>query len=262
MLSEDLEKFITSLVIILLFNMKSLQTIAILISVALCSCGNDSKPTIVYPNVTSNDEKVPTALDTTLFLNGELPIHFKKTDYLLFPIGPIKVSTRGLTKLYSGSASNGDLSFNIGYLSGSSYSGDLDNLKIQHLDSSNFRPITKQNLKIRSLEFLESIQKEAGLNLIVLRITDNDTNNDGELNNDDVESLYLSHISGENFKKLTIDYHELLDWRVLDINRKVYFRTLEDIDKNGEFNKKDKIHHYYVSLENEVFDIVEYFPLD
>ena len=242
--------------------MKSLQTIAILISLALWSCGNESKPTIVYPNEAKNDEKVPTALDTTLFLNGELPIHFKKTDYLLFPIGPIKVSTRGLTKLYSGSASNGDLSFNIGYLSGSSYSGDLDNLKIQHLDSSNFRPITNQKLKIRSLELLESIQKEAGLNIIVMRITDYDTNNDGELNNEDVESLYLSHISGKNFKKLTIDYHELLDWRVLEVNKKVYFRTLEDIDRNGEFNKKDKIHHYYVSLENEAFDIVEYFPLD
>lgn len=242
--------------------MKFLQTITILISLALLSCGSESKPTIVYPNLTNNNEEEPTALDTTLLLNGELPIHFKKTDYLLFPIGPIKVSTRSLTKLYSGSASNGDLSFNMGYLSEYSYSGDFDNLKIQHLDSSNFRPITNQKLKIRSLEFLESIQKEAGLNLIVMRVTDNDTNNDGELNNDDVESLYLSHMSGKKFKKLTVDDQELLDWRVIDVNGRLYFRTLEDIDKNGKFDVQDKIHHYYVVLESPTFDVVEYTPLN
>ncbi|PIQ48141.1 MAG: hypothetical protein COW03_11400 [Cytophagales bacterium CG12_big_fil_rev_8_21_14_0_65_40_12] len=249
-------------ILILPFNMKLLQTIAISVSLVLCSCGNESKPTVVYPDSTNNEQNAQRELDTTLVLNGELPIHFKKTDYLLFPIGTIKSSTRGLTKLYSGSVSNGDFSLSMGYLSEYNYIGNLDNLKIQHLDSLKFRSITNKNLKIRSFKFLESIQKEAGINLLVLNITDIDTNKDGELNDDDVESLYLSHISGRNFKKLTNDYQELLDWRVIEVNRKLYFRTLEDIDRNGEFNKSDKIHHYYASLESEDFEAVEYFPLD
>uniref|UniRef100_UPI0040482318 hypothetical protein n=1 Tax=Roseivirga sp. TaxID=1964215 RepID=UPI0040482318 len=242
--------------------MKLLQTIAISVSLVLCSCGKESKPTVVYPDSTSNEENAQRELDTTLVLNGELPLHFKKTDYLIFPIGAIKSSTRGLTKPYSGSASNGDFSLSMGYLSDYSYVGNLDNLKIQHSDSLNFRSITNKNLKIRSFKFLEVIQKEIGINLLVLNVTDNDTNKDGELNEDDVESLYLSHISGKNFKKLTLDYQELLDWRVIEVNRKLYFRTLEDIDRNGEFNKSDKIHHFYVSLESENFDIIEYSPLD
>ncbi|MFT7033931.1 MAG: hypothetical protein ACJA2S_002440 [Cyclobacteriaceae bacterium] len=95
-----------------------------------------------------------------------------------------------------------------------------------------------------------------------MEVTDKDTNNNGELNDDDVESLYLSNLNGSNFKKLSFGYQELLDWKILTINKRLYFRTIEDIDKNGEFNKKDEIHHFFVVLEKPKFIAVEYDPLE
>ena len=97
--------------------------------------------------------------------------------------------------------------------------------------------------------------------MVVMTVTDRDTNNDGKLTDGDIESLYLSHLNGRKFKKLTFDLQELLDWKILSVNKRLYFRTLEDIDKNGEFNKKDQIHHFYVDLNDPEFEVIEYDPL-
>ncbi|MEM7549174.1 MAG: hypothetical protein AAF363_05860 [Bacteroidota bacterium] len=236
----------------------SLATVLIFIY----SCSSDKKPTVVYPE-DSTDQLAEQQLvkDTTLILTAELPIHFDSTDYLLFPIGPVQVYSRGGNKIYSSSGSSGGKSFSIGYLSGKSFTGNMDNVIIQHLDSSDLRPLTTQTLKIRSFGFLESIRKSTGLELIILNITDRDTNRDGKLTSEDIESLYVSHLSGYNFKKLSTDFQELLDWKIIDANKRLYFRTLEDIDRNGEFNKKDKIHHFYVELENQEFDVIKYDPV-
>jgi len=228
----------------------------------LCSCGSEPRQTLVYPNdSTAQAAEQPLIIDTTLVLTGELPIYFDSTNYLLFPIGALRAYSRGGKKIYFGSGSSGDKSFSIGFLSGKTFTGNLDNIMIQHLDSSNFRPITNEVVKIRSFRFLESIRRQTKQQLVVMTVSDRDTNNDRKLNKDDVESLYIAQLNGQKSKKLSPEFHELLDWKILKINKRLYFRTLEDIDKNGEFNKKDKIHHYFVELENGEFDVVSYDPV-
>ncbi|HCX25072.1 MAG: hypothetical protein CMB80_06450 [Flammeovirgaceae bacterium] len=225
------------------------------------SCRQEPKPTLVYPtDSTSQVEEQVLVKDTTLILTGELPIYFDSTNHLLFPIGPIKLTQRS-SKIYFGSGSSGNSSFSIGYLSGNTFSGDLDNVMIQHLDSSTFRPLFEKEIKIRSFQFLKSIRKLTKQNWIVLSITDRDTNNDGKLDDEDIESLYVSDINGTNKVKLTPEFHELLDWQVLDVNKRLYFRTIEDSDRNGKFDKQDIIHHFYLQLDNLNDGVKEYFPL-
>ncbi|MFZ1806156.1 MAG: hypothetical protein WAU36_02985 [Cyclobacteriaceae bacterium] len=224
----------------------------------LWSCGVDNnKPTVVYTGDSTAQELL---VDSTLIITSELPIHFDFTDYLLFPIGPIQGYGRS-SKIYLGSGSSGDDSFAIGYISGTTYNGQLDNIKIQHVDSTNFKPLTDQKIKLRSFQFLESIRKETGMQLLVIEATDRDTNNDGKLTTDDVESLYMAHLNGTGFRKLTLDNHELLDWRVVTINKRLYFRTVEDVNTDGEFDSDDNVHHYFTNLERE-FEVVEYNPLE
>ena len=240
-----------------------LFNLSICLLLLILSCGSDPKPTVVYPTDSTkveDDQKLVT--DTTLVLAGELPIFFDSTDYLLFPIGPIRVYSRGDSKIYFGSGSSGDKSFAIGYLSGTTFTGNLDNVMLQHLDSVDFRPFTEQKLKMRSFKFLESIRKKTGSQIVLLEVTDRDTNGDGKLTDRDVEALYLSRLDGTSFTKVSIDFHELLDWKVLTVNRRLYFRTLEDTDKNGEFNRKDKIHYYFVKLDQPEFKAIEYNPLN
>tara|TARA_A100000171_G_C2132361_1_gene147604 strand:+ start:1391 stop:2119 length:729 start_codon:yes stop_codon:yes gene_type:complete len=241
-----------------------MKTILVTLSVLLLcwSCDTKPKPAVVYSADTNGQaSEQPPMVDTTLVLIGDLPLHFDSTDYLLFPIGEIRVSNRPGGKLYLGSGSSGDISFTASYFSGSSFTGNLDNVMVQHLDSTNFRPITDKTLKIRNFQFLEATRKKTDQQLVVMTITDRDTNKDGVLNDDDIESLYLASLNGNTFIKLTFELQELLDWKVLNINNRLYFRTLEDIDKNGEFDNKDKVHHFFVDLTHPDFKVVEYNPL-
>lgn len=228
----------------------------------ICSCQSDTKPQVVY---TDESTEVPAkkelSRDTTMILAGELPIHFDSTDYLIFPVGSLAINSRATKRIYQDfSSPSGDL-FSAGYMSGSSYSGNLENIVIQPIDSSNFRSITNQLIQIRSFSFYNSIYQSTGEQLLVMTITDRDTNNDGKLTKEDVESLYVANLGENSFQKLSADLQELLDWDYMPVNNRLYFRTLEDIDKNGEFNNSDKIHHFYVDLKQDYSKAVEFDPL-
>lgn len=231
-------------------------TIFVLVLILL-SCVPDSRTERVYQNDSTSNEL---EIDTTLVFTSELPIHFMHTDYLLFPIGPLQSYGRD-SKLYLGSGSSGGKgSFVIGYLSGFTYSGQLHNIKIQHKDSTQFRSITTQAIRFNNFHFLESIREKSGLQLLVLEATDTDSNHDGKLDTEDIQSLYISNLSGSNFTKLSPDNHELLDWRVVPVNSRLYFRTIEDVNKNGEFDNNDVIHYHYTNLEIN-FETIDYDPL-
>ncbi len=73
-----------------------------------------------------------------------------------------------------------------------------------------------------------------------------------------MEALFVSNINGMDFHKLTPELQELIDWEIIKIQNRLYFRTIEDIDRNGEFNKKDKIHYFFVDFNKEVFRTIEY----
>ncbi|MCF6351926.1 MAG: hypothetical protein L3J06_02845, partial [Cyclobacteriaceae bacterium] len=61
--------------------------------------------------------------------------------------------------------------------------------------------------------------------------------------------------------KLSPNGHQLLDWELVSAANRVYFRTIEDVDRNGTFDKKDTFNHYFVSLKDDAFEAVEIFPL-
>ncbi len=226
------------------------------------SCGTGQKPVLAYPIDGQEDiTDQQLIVDTTLTVTGALPVYFDSTDYLLFPSGPVKISTKGRGNIYTDAANIGDVSFTLGYLNGLAFTGDLDNIMVQQLGTSNFEPLTNKTIKIRRFEFLSSIRKRVGLQLLVMEVTDQDTNRNGRLTDNDIASLYISDLEKQRFVKLTPELHELLDWKVLTINERLYFRTLEDSDKNGVFNKNDKIHHYFLNLKEGQFTPIEYNPL-
>ena len=69
----------------------------------------------------------------------------------------------------------------------------------------------------------------------------------------------MSEISGANFLKLTPNLQELIDWSVVEVNNRLYFRTIEDTNKNGDFDKDDNLHYYFVDLNSDL-TLNEYTP--
>jgi hypothetical protein len=96
---------------------------------------------------------------------------------------------------------------------------------------------------------------------MVYTVADMDTNKDNKLDNNDIKSLYVSDISGKNFTKISVDFQELIDWNVIDSRNRLYFRTVEDTNKNGAFDKEDRLHYFYLDLLAKEWKAEEYRPI-
>lgn len=225
---------------------------------AFCACKEEQEqPKVTYvPENTPVD--VPEKIDSTEIVIADLPIHFDNTKYLIHPIGDVRIY-EGRSKSSYGSSSVSRVSYTISNYNRFEITGYLNNLHFQHLDSLNTVPLTDQKMVIQTATFLNTIALRTKKEFIVYTIADRDTNRDGLIDFNDIKSLYISEISGENFIKLTPDLQELIDWSVVDINNRLYLRTIEDTNKNGDFDKNDNLHYYFVNL-NADLTLNEYTP--
>ncbi len=49
--------------------------------------------------------------------------------------------------------------------------------------------------------------------------------------------------------------------RVSESKNRLYFRTIEDINKDGEFDKEDIVHYKYIDLDTDNMKLIEYNPI-
>ncbi|WP_025124174.1 hypothetical protein [Myroides odoratimimus] len=189
---------------------------------------------------------------------ADLPILMGKSDHLIHPIGEIRV--------YSYSSKSGMSKVNQTSYTVSSYApfeltGYLENLMFQHKDSLQIRPLTDKKVQIQNVSYLNTIAEKTKKNILVYSLFDADTNRDGKVDSNDIKTLYISRGDGTHFKKLSADLHELLDWTVIDSQNRLYFRTIEDINKNGAFDKDDNVNYYYIDLLSKDWEVISYDPL-
>jgi hypothetical protein len=239
--------------------MKKLLVISVFILIVFSGCVNTSRPKLVYPENEQDSlyKKVKVLKDSTYFITAELPIQIDSTSYLIHPIGYTKFNNSKYMSFVSRSRGRGK-----SYMSrdaGSRIDGSFINLKFQHIDSVEMRTLTDKVIRIHSFEHVHF--SHSNRQLLIYEINDIDTNLDTYLNSDDIRALYISEIDGSNFKKLSLDYHEVLEWKIIDATHKLFVKTSEDSNKNGVFDKGDTINYYYVDLWSNSLQIVEYFPL-
>ncbi len=225
----------------------------------IVSCGNEEKPKVIYPE-NGNAETTELKKDSILIEIADIPIHIDSTQYLIHPIGEYEIyGTRG--KSYFGSSNYGSGSFSISNYNRYEITGDLHNLKFQKIDSENLTTLTKQNIRIKSITFLRDIFDNTNKQILVYRILDKDSNRDNKLDDNDINTLYISNIDGTNFTKLTAEFQELIDWKFIEIMSRLYFRSIEDTNKNGVFDKEDKVHYQYVDFNLDKLKVTEYQPI-
>ena len=88
-----------------------------------------------------------------------------------------------------------------------------------------------------------------------------DTNKDGKLDGSDIKSLYLSTISGQKFTKISANFEELIDWKVIESKGLLYFRTIQDTNKNGAFDAEDNLQYHMVNLLDKDWKVISYKPI-
>jgi hypothetical protein len=226
------------------------------ITFAACN-SEDEQPKVTYvPENTP--ENIPEKIDSTEIVIADLPIHFDNTKYLIHPVGDVRIY-EGRSKSSYGSSSVSRVSYSISNYNRFEITGYLHNLYFQHLDSLATKPLTNQKMIIQTATYLNTIAELVNKDFIVYTIADKDTNRDGIIDFNDIKALYMSEVSGTNFMKLTPDLQELIDWSIVEIKNRLYFRTIEDTNKNGDFDKNDNLHYYFVDLASDL-SLNEYTP--
>jgi hypothetical protein len=215
------------------------------------------------PKVTYDDSKsklvTPPVIDSSSIKIADLPVLMEGTKYLIHPIGDIRVYDN-YRSVYGSSKTN-QVSYAVSNYNRFELTGYFDNLKFQHVDSTNVRALTTEKIQIQTVTFLNTISEKSKKQILVYNFVDNDTNRDGTIDQNDIKSLALSNIDGSNFKKLSKELNEVVDWNIIEAQNRLYFRCIEDINKNGAFDKNDKVHYHYVNLLDKDWKVEEYMPI-
>jgi hypothetical protein len=223
----------------------------------LFSCKKESEtPKVIY-----EDSKTTAVakIDTTSIKIADLPIHMQGTKYLIHPVGDVRVYD-DYSKVYGSSKTN-QVSYAISNYNRYEITGYFDNLKFQHIDSTNVNSLTEESIQIQTVTYLNTIAEKSKKHLLIYSVVDKDTNKDGKIDQKDIKSLYISNIDGTNFTKLSEDYQEFIDWNIVEVQNRLYFRCIEDINKNGAFDKNDKVHYHYVNLLDKEWKVEAYMPI-
>lgn len=225
----------------------------------LASCKEDSeKPKVTYDG--SNKEKALVKTDAASIAIADLPIQMQGTDYLIHPVGDLSIREKGIKTRY-GSSSVNDLSFTISNYGENEITGFLQNLKFQRIDSDSIKALTDKPILIQTATYLKSVSDRTKNQIMVYTMVDMDTNKDGKLDTGDIKALYISQISGGKFTKISPNLQELIDWNLIESKNCLYFRTVEDTNKNGQFDKMDVVHYNYIDLSKREWKVISYEPV-
>ncbi|UOK42483.1 MULTISPECIES: hypothetical protein [Flavobacterium] len=239
--------------------MKNFSKYSVLVLFALlASCKEEAeKPKVIYEEAKNTPEKT-VVKDSSQIKIADLPIFMEGTKYLIHAIGDVRVSAEPGSY---GSSKTNSMSYAISNYNRFELTGYFENLKFQHIDSTELRPLTDKHVQIQTATYLNTIFEKSKKQILVYSLVDSDTNKDGKLDANDIKALYISMMSGQKFTKLSSELQELLDWNVVEVQNRLYFRTIEDINKNGAFDKNDKVNYHFVNLLSKDWVVETYEPI-
>ena len=230
-----------------------LYTFLFMALVFFISCKNQNElPKVTYDSLKVDPKSTIATPDVAVEI-ADLPIQIEGLRYIIHPIGTLRVGQDD--KKYGGN------SYVLSNYNRNELTGNFSNLKFQHQDSTTFKMLTDKNIAIQNVTYLDAVARNAKKQYLVYILEDLDSNKDGKLDDSDIKDLYISEVSGTNFKKLSPDYQEVIDWKLIDFKNRIYFRTVEDINKNGAFDKNDKLHYYFIDLLAKTLQAEEYNPI-
>ncbi len=235
---------------------KYLPYLATFLLVAMVSCKKEEveKLKVIYED--SAKSKPMEIVDTTQIEVADLPIALEGTSYLIHPIGQLNREGKALK-----SSSDTEEGFTVSNYGEYQITGYLKNLKFQEIGKDTLTTLTTKPVLIETVTFLKALADKTKQQVLVYTLSDMDTNKDGKLNGEDIKSLYISTISGSKFTKLSADYQELVDWKMIESQHLLYFRTIEDTNKNGAFDAKDQMQYQYVNLKDGRWTVTAYHPI-
>lgn len=238
-------------------KMKNLFLYIAMVFVSLfvsCKKEEAEKPKVTYE--TTSKAKPEVVSDTNQIEVADLPINMEGTNFLIHPIGEMSGNRKGIKSSY-----DSEQGFTVSNYGEYQITGYLKNLKFQEIGKDTIYALTDKQILIETANYLKTFADKSKQQLLVYSLADMDTNKDGKLDNSDIKSLYISTISGQKFTKLSADFQELIDWKIIESKNLLYFRTIEDTNKNGEFDAKDSVQYQFINLLDKEWKVISYKPI-
>ena len=219
-----------------------------------CKKEEAEKPKVTYE--TTSKVKPQVVVDTNQIEVADLPINMEGTNFLIHPIGVMSGKGKGIKSSY-----DSEQSFTVSNYGEYQITGYLKNLKFQEIGKDTIYALTDKQILIETATYLKTFADKSKQQLLVYSLADMDTNKDGKLDSNDIKSLYISTISGQKFTKLSVDFQELIDWKIIESKNILYFRTIEDTNKNGELDAEDSLQYQFVNLLDKEWKVISYKPI-
>ena len=219
-----------------------------------CKKEEAEKPKVTYE--TTSKAKPEVVSDANQIEVADLPINMEGTNFLIHPIGLMSGNVKGIKSSY-----DSDQGFTVSNYGEYQITGYLKNLKFQEIGKDTIYSLTDKQILIETATYLKTFADKSKQQLLVYSLADMDTNKDGKLDGNDIKSLYISTISGQKFTKLSADFQELIDWKIIESKNLLYFRTIEDTNKNGEFDAKDSVQYQFINLLDKEWKVISYKPI-
>ena len=219
-----------------------------------CKKEEAEKPKVTYE--TTSKAKPEVVSDANQIEVADLPINMEGTNFLIHPIGVMSGNGKGIKSSY-----DSEQGFTVSNYGEYQITGYLKNLKFQEIGKDTIYALTDKQILIETATYLKTFADKSKQQLLVYSLADMDTNKDGKLDGNDIKSLYISTISGQKFTKLSADFQELIDWKIIESKNILYFRTIEDTNKNGEFDAKDSLQYQFVNLLDKEWKVISYKPI-
>jgi hypothetical protein len=222
------------------------------------SCERSQK--ISYENTADTTTVADNPLkDTTKIFVVDLPVKFDSTDILIFGVEQMDLHEGyGISKTKFGSYKDSNIP--SGYLNMDNLTGNFINLVFQN-PAGEDRKLTDKKIIIKNVSFLRQIFRKTKKGYLLYSVTDSDTNGDSKLDYTDLEALYISNVDGSGFRKISKELHEFDGFNIIDGLNKIYFRTSEHTNNEGQLNNSCKFHYFYIDFSSDNYTIVEHNPL-
>lgn len=224
-----------------------------------CKKNEENKAKVVYD--TKKESKTTEKESFSEIEVVDLPIQFKSSNYLLYPVGKVILNNKYSAKSaasYAATTRGG--SFTISNFMDPEITGNFQNILFQAVDSANFKPLTEEKVLITNINYLDEIAFRTDRKYLLYIVYDMDTNHDQLMDTNDVKALYLSKDNGEDFRKLSNDFEEVLDWKIIPESGVLLYRTLTDTNKNGLFEKGDRINFYRIDFKKAAVEVEAFNP--
>ena len=211
------------------------------LTLSLWACSESPKDGLTTqktePNIESENSKYETI---NLLVNN--PIVLDSSDWVLYPLTLEELEETEMG-FKSSSYSRQHAYWNISFYNSRTKETRLLSDSLKMLINS-ISP--KNNVIIQS-----EIRKKENEGLIYYSITTKDFNLDGKLNSDDPKYLFISEPSGQDFKQVSPDNFDLLNWQTIRESNKILIQARKDLNNDKEFDSDDETVPFIYGIDNQ-----------